>query len=296
MSKTTSHQLSPDLHNYTLSTFLGAIWVSLSCAVGPTIFKIALFSFPPFFAAFLRIGIIACILLPLGRKIPKTIGQVFLLSITSITFSYALLMLALQHIDAEVVVILGTLEVPACAILAWIFFKERLAKKQLAGTLLSMIGIYFVVKQPQVFIEIKLVFCVVAAMLVSAFSTIQTKWLKEENPLVITTWSLVFATPQLLILSLLFEDTQIHALLHTTFEAYAIILLTTLPTAASFVIWTIIIQRHKINSIMPIFLIEPVFGVMFGHFFLQEFITLSIVLGCTLTVAGISLAVLHKSN
>ena len=163
-------------------TFLCAIGITLCMGMSPVILKFSLSHFPPFLAVLMRMSAMAIILLPFAMKHrPKRMGTVWLLSILLFSAYYTFLTLGLKNINSGIASILIKLDVPICAILAIIFFKENFVFKQFVGIIIAMFGVYYIIEQPNIMPELKSCFLVLGATVSYSLSIILTKYLKDEK-------------------------------------------------------------------------------------------------------------------
>ncbi|HIC80790.1 MAG TPA: EamA family transporter, partial [Kiloniellaceae bacterium] len=108
-------------------------------------------------------------------------------------------------------------------------------------------------------------------------------------------WIAVFATPQLALASLLIEEGQIEALRVAGFWAYfAIVYQAVAVVAVGYGAWYWLLRRYQLNQVMPAMLLIPVFGVFSGIVFLGETLTVNLVIGGLVTVAGVAIIILRR--
>ncbi|MEM8919905.1 MAG: EamA family transporter, partial [Pseudomonadota bacterium] len=87
---------------------------------------IADMSVPPIFYAALRFGLIALLLIPFLRPVPKKIGQLFLIAMGIGAAHFAFLFLGLQTAEASAAAVATQLGVPFSTLLSMVFLGEKI--------------------------------------------------------------------------------------------------------------------------------------------------------------------------
>lgn len=270
----------------------GAMWGSSFVTV-----KLALLQLPPLFVSALRLSLAGIVLIGFVEAPRRcALFQIFLISITLYVVNFALINSGIKYVDAGLASIIIQFEVPMAAILSMIFLHERLSIIQIVGLIISFIGIFLVSYMPHVFGHLIGVILLLGGAFSYALSMIQIKILKEVKALSLVVYSSLMAGIQLMIASFFMEHNQLSALEHinltTAFSMLSYIILGTL----TFFIWTRLLHRYYINQIMPFSLLTSVFAIAFGAFFLNEIITLRIILGAILTISGVALVTLRVED
>lgn len=272
---------------------LAALLCSALWGTNFAIIKIALSQIPPLFFSGLRLGLVGILLMG-WVKIPRQhFLALFLMSITLYSLNFGLMMIGLHEIDAGLAAIITELEVPFSAILAALFLKDRMQGLQILGLVIAFIGAYFVCNTPAVTGNITPILFIIGATCSYAFSNIQIKWLPKIDALTIVVYASLFAAPQLLLASAMLEENQLSALTTIDFQTGLACIYTCTMATLSFFIWTRLIKIYSVNQIIPFGLLIPLFGVLSGILLLDEEITLKIIFGGIITIAGVWL-VLYK--
>lgn len=265
----------------------GATFSTLKCAMG---------EMPPFFLSGLRLGIAGLILVGFAKSPRQSIAPILLISITMYSLNFSLLTLGMSEISAGLTSIITELEVPFAALLAVIFLKDRLTKMQLAGFVIAFTGVFFISNNPHYsghFLYILLILC---ATLSFAFSNIQLKWMPKIDAVTLIAYASLFAAPQLLLASALFEHHQINSFIHMHPKTAVSFICTTTMGTLAFVIWTQLLKRYSVNQVIPFALLIPVAGVIAGYGLLNETITLKILMGGIITIIGVGLVLLKPTS
>jgi O-acetylserine/cysteine efflux transporter len=174
--------------------------------------------------------------------------------------------------------------------LATVFLGERPKRTEIIGAAIAFVGIAVIAAArwtPQQLLPFA--FSVLGSFFLGA-SNIISKHSGEERPFSFVIWSSIFATPPLLLLSLLLED---HQLIWSTLTApsfHAMISVAYLAWGSTFVgygLWNLLLQRHDATRVVPFYLLVPVFGIIVGVLVLGEAFTTATLWGSLLIFAGL---------
>ena len=111
----------------------------------------------------------------------------------------------------------------------------------------------------------------------------------------LTAWIAVFGTPQLLVMSLIFEDGHVEAVRSAGPVVWAAVLyLGLVMTAFGYALWYTLVRRHPVSTVAPFLLLLPVFSVIGGILFLGEELTGQIALGGAIVVAGVTFILIER--
>jgi O-acetylserine/cysteine efflux transporter len=107
----------------------------------------------------------------------------------------------------------------------------------------------------------------------------------------------IFATPQLFVASAIFETGQIEEIQSASLQAWlAVVYLGLVMTALGYAMWYRLLGLYSVNSVMPFLLLLPVTAVLGGVFFLDEILTIKIVAGGGLAIAGVAIITLRRNS
>jgi O-acetylserine/cysteine efflux transporter len=257
--------------------------------------KFGLQELTPLLMLSLRFLIVGVVLIPLcpyprGRMLP--IG---LLSVVLGTIHFSLMFNGIRGVDAGVAAVAIQLQVPFAAILAAIFFKDRLGWRRVLGMAFAFVGVAMLAGEPRMASSLFSLALVVSASFVWAISNIQVKLIGEINPLSLLAWSSLMSAPQLFGLSLLMEHGQMAAIADAGWRGWgAIAYMVVCVSGIGYGIWYYLVPRYAVNQTMPFTLMVPVFGVVSGALVLGERMTWLMLAGSALTVAGVAVIILRR--
>ena len=257
--------------------------------------KIGLEQLPPLTFMALRFFLVAALLVPFVPVPWGRLRELYGYSVSLGVVHFALIFGALPHVDAAVAAIAIQIQVPFAALLAVLFFKDRIGWRPLFGMAVSIAGVAILAGEPRAGSPLWAVAMVVLAALVWAVSNIQVKRLADLGSLQLNAWMALFATPQLVVLSLLLEDGQMAAVWNADGRAYAAVAYQAVVIVIlGYGIWYRLLARYPVSQAMPWTLLVPVFGVLSGVLFLGEPVTGGLVIGGVLTVCGVAVIVVRR--
>jgi O-acetylserine/cysteine efflux transporter len=278
------------LRDLGLVVLIMAIW-GLNYSIG----KIGVSAVPPIMLIAIRFAVVAVLVLPFAPVPRGHFRRIFYLSFTIGVFHFAPNFTGLRFVDSGVGAILNQLSVPFSAILAAIFFKDRLGWRRLLGMALAFVGVAVLVGEPKRETDLWGAFLMMAAALAWAISLVQTKFLNQVNPLALVGWMSLMAVPQLFVLSLLLEHEPVAAALVMGWRGWGPILyMAIMVSVVSHSLWYGLVHRYPINVTSPFALLTPAFGVLFGVLVLHEDVTWGVLAGGLLTLAGVGIITVRR--
>jgi O-acetylserine/cysteine efflux transporter len=257
--------------------------------------KIGLQQLPPILMIALRWGLVGLVLLPFGLPARGQWGQIVMISVTLGLLHFSLMFWGLRILDAATAAIAIQLQVPFAAILAAVFFDDRLGWRRALGLTIAFAGVAIIAGEPRLNGQYLALATVITAACIWSVANIQIKKLGEINGFVLNGWIGILATPQLLIASWLLEQDQWQSLVTADWRAYASILYQTfLVVVFGYGLWFRLLRMYEVNQVMPFVLLVPVFGVLSGVLMLGEVLTLTFMIGGALTIVGVAIIIVRR--
>lgn len=258
--------------------------------------KAGLAELPPIFFVAVRFAAVAVVLAPFVRLSRNKLPQLVALSVTLGGLHFSMMFIGLRSLDVATSAIAIQLQVPFAAILAAIVFKDKLGWRRLLGMAIAFGGVALIAGEPRFDGNLLPLALVVSAALVWSIANIQIKALGDEvDVFALSAWVALLAAPQLFLVSFLFEDGQMQAMQAASWRAWgAVAYQVVLVTIFGYGIWYSIMRRHPINQVMPFTLLVPLFGVLSGIIFLDESLTIPMLIGSAATIAGVAIIVIRR--
>lgn len=284
---------SPDMRpqHVAVATFVMALW-GLNFVVA----KVGLEQLPPIFFMFLRFAVVAVVLGPFVARPSGQWGKILAISVTLGLLHFSLMFTGLKVIDASTAAIAIQLQVPLAAVLAWLILGDRLGWRRAIGMAIAFCGVVLIAGEPKLRGDLIYLLMIIAAAAIWSVGAVQIKRLEPIDGVVLNTWIAIFASPQLLVASLILEDGQWQALQNADLWAWlAVLYQSVLVYGLGYGLWFWLLARYQVNQTMPFLLLVPLFGVAAGVVFLGEALTLLLILGGLLTVGGVAIVTLWQS-
>lgn len=287
MERGSPWRLSLGWRDLSLVVVLSVIW-----GVSTPISKIGVTALPPLFMLAARFVIVAlaAVFYPVSGVHRK---KLFRLSLTLCVLHFPCMFIGLRYVDASVAAVLQPLQLPFAVLLAGFIFGERLRARAIAGVVLAFVGVVVIAGAPNIFAAGWTgLMLMIAAAFFWAVASIQMKSLGRISPFAANAWLAVFAAPELMLESWMFEQSPLSSLSGMTVSgAGAILYLVVLTTFVGYGIWFKLVQTHPVSVVMPFTLTNPVFGILSSALLLGEHITAQFIAGAVLTLAGLALIV-----
>lgn len=278
------------LRHLVLVLVIMAIW-GLNYPVG----KIGVGAVPPMMMIGIRFLVVGALVLPFVPVPWPHMRRIFYLSVVIGVLHFAPNFTGLKYVDSGVGAILNQLSVPFSAILAAIFFHDRLGWRRLLGMILAFAGVAVLMGEPKRATDLWGAALMIFAALAWAVSLIQTKFLKQVHPLSLVGWMTLMAAPQLIALSLVLEERPVAAALDMGWSGWGPILyMAIFVSVVSHSLWYGLVHRYPINVTSPFALLTPVFGVLFGVLILDEPLTWWMLAGSLIALAGVAIITIRR--
>ncbi len=273
-----------------------AVLVALIWGMGFVVAKGAMADFPPILLMALRFGITALALVWFAGPIGANLKWLVLISLVGAAIQYSLTFTGIKGVDVGLAALVVQLEVPFLVILGALILGERPAPLKWVGIAVAFVGVA-VISWSEPFRGALLP---VALLICGAFSwalgQVMVRFVVGMSGLSITAWTALLAAPQLLLLSLLFEDGQRLAILRAGPDVLAAALyLGLVMTALGYFLWNALILRNEVGRIAPFLLLLPIFSMIGGVIFLGEDLTAHRLIGGAVVLSGIGLITLTRT-
>lgn len=258
--------------------------------------RLALEHFPPFFLTAMRFGFATLLLIALVPRPPqsqmKLISGISILNTLHFSLPYVGMSLGLSIASTSITAQLG---VPFSCLLSALFLGDRLGVWRLSGLIIAFGGMFVVFGAPNIAEHQLAFYLTLAGAFFWASANILMKHVQNVPPLSMMAWMSLFSTPQLLIISLVFEPGAWHSLQSVPLSAALGVAYTVLlSTIVAHGLWYFLLSNNPITHVAPYSLTVPVLGTLFGLWFFHEPISWHIVVGGLITLAGIGIIVLRR--
>ncbi len=280
---------------YLQLSLLGSIW-----GASFLFMRIATPEFGPFSLVFIRCGVAAIFLSPLlllGKEFKLVLARwwTFIwLGATSVAIPFCLFAYATLHITAGSASVLNATTPMFSAVIAWIWLKEQLNIMTIAGLLLGFSGVFVLSlgRGGLSFNLLPIVAALCATCLYGYGSCYARKHFAGYKASTTAAGSQLGAAIILLPFGLLFWPDQMPSIKSWVSG----ILLAVFCTALALIMFFHLIKKEGVARTVSVTYLIPVFGILWGVIFLQEVVTIFMLLGGGLVLAGVALTGIKKTS
>ena len=253
--------------------------------------------FPPIFLMGMRFTLAALILVWFVRPMWNEAGKLAAVTFFGGTLAYGLQFTGLMDLDASTAALVVQLEVIFAAIMASVFFHDRLSRQQWFAMILAFAGVALIAGEPEVQAAPLPFIMVVGGGAAWAAGQTMVKSLGPVGGLRLIAWFSAFAGPQLLAASFIVESDQWQAVRTATWAGWsAVVYLAVIMTATGYALWFRLLGRYRMNQVVPFLLLVPVTSIAGGVFFLGETLSPRIIAGGILVMTAVAFIHWRQAN
>jgi len=274
-----------------------ALLVVLIWGVNFSFIKVGLQELPPILFSALRFAVVA---LPavLFIPFPKTskwnvIGVGMFLGV----FKFGLLFIAMKSdASAGLSSLILQAQVFFTIVLSVLFLKEHIAKVQIAGIGIAVIGFSFYMFNAGGNITVLGLMLILSAAFFWAIANVMMKRMQGVNLFHFIIWVSLIPPLPLLALSLLMETSNpVEVLLSTSMKTWAALAYVSyISTLLAFALWGALLKNYSAASVTPFALLIPVVGMLTSNIMLNESLETSEIVGALMIMSGLVICVLGK--
>jgi O-acetylserine/cysteine efflux transporter len=261
--------------------------------------KVGVQNFPPVLFTALRFTALALVLVPFLRWHPGRMLQLLTAAALSGGLQFSLLFTGLAltaHVGS--VAIASQLGVPFTTLMSVVLLGEVIHWRRRLGILLAFGGVALIAMQPGVVAERAGLALVVLSAFVGSLGVIAVKRLGEAiRPLELQAWFAFSGLPVLWPLTYWLEHGQRAAIDAAGTEGWGALAFTVVCSsliAHTGYYW--LIRRYPVSSVSPLTTLSPVCSVILGVVLLGDALTLKLVAGGVLTLAGVTIIALRDPS
>jgi O-acetylserine/cysteine efflux transporter len=270
--------------------------ITLIWGLNLVVSKFGLEELPPLVFSALRFAVVAACTFPFLRVIRGRMGAMVVAALLAGGLNFALLFAGLALAEnVSAVAIASQLTVPFTTLLSVGLLGETVRWRRWSGIALSFTGVLVMGLDPAAFAYWPSLLLVVASALVGSLGVIALKRLPGFAPLEIQAWFSWISLPVLGVLALLIEQPTAAGLADVSWRAWGALAYTALlGTLVGHTVFFHLVSRHPVTRIAPLTVLSPVFSVCFAIWLLDDELTLRLVVGGALTLAGVVIISLRE--
>jgi O-acetylserine/cysteine efflux transporter len=261
--------------------------------------KVAVQAIPPMALMAVRFVLVAAVLLPFVRAPRGKMKGIFLYSLVWGGLHFSLMLTGLAKVDASVASVVIQLQVPFASLLAALFFGDKLGWRRGMGMALAFCGVIVIAMGRSggdvAATSLPHLLMILGAALAFSVSNAQVKWMGEVSAFQLNAYASLFAAPQLFLLSLWLEEGQVASFMVADVTVWLCLgYMALFSTIVAYGLWQPFVRRFDVNQTAPFLLLVPVFGVGVGVAWLGEPLSMPLILGGVLVLAGVAVILIRR--
>lgn len=273
-----------------LATFVAASW-GLNAAVT----KYGALNIPPLTLLVFRYFLTALIFLPFAKIKKSETGPLLKIAFLEGVVTNGAIYTAFKYLSPTASTLLLQTGAPLAVMLACIFGRERISKKETAGIILSLAGVVVIAGLP----DISLLGC--ALILLSRLSWASTQLLYKKLPSITAAsfiaYMSLFALPFLIPAALISDYAAYGGVTDIKWGRLAVNMVYQVGVLSlSMIIWQRLIAAYGVSRISPFSILQIVFGILGGIALFGDVITLKMALGIAMVTSGLILTVYSRRS
>lgn len=259
--------------------------------------KFAVTELPPIFSAGVRFAVVALVCLPWLKPLYGRMKPVITLSLLMGFLHFALLFIALEMSNKiSGMAIIAQLGVPISVIMAVVLLGERVGVYRIFGITLAFGGAVLLGFDPDIFKDLPAVSVMFVSVVIMSYCAILMRNLRGVAPLELQAWIGLSSFTPLFALSYIMEGDQWPLVLEASWIGWvAVVYSAVISSVFAHAINFFLIQRYPIATVAPYSLLAPVIGVLTSVWLLGDALTWQLVVGGTITLAGVLLITLRSA-
>lgn len=272
-----------------------AVLVALIWGMGFVVAKAAMAHFPPILLMAIRFAITAAALVWVAAPPRGNVRRLLAVSVIGATIQYSLTFTGVKGVEAGLAALVIQLEVPFLVLLGALLLGERPGARKWLGMAVAFAGVGLIASQMRFGGEAATIAMLAGGALSWALGQVMVRGLTGMSGLSVTAWVALLATPQLFVMSAVFETGQVAAIRAAGPGVWAAaVYLGLVMTALGYWLWNSLILRHEVGRVGPFLLLLPVFSVLGGMVFLGEAPQPMRLLGGAVVLCGVAIITLDR--
>jgi O-acetylserine/cysteine efflux transporter len=274
-----------------------ALLIDLLWGLNSVVAKIGVDAVPPMMFMALRFVLVLALLFPFLKWKRGEIGAILAIAVTGGLLNFAFAFWGLRLSNASLSSIIGQLNAPFATLLSIVFLKEVVHWRRWLGMALAFGGVVYMSFDPEVLnVQTGAILTVIPAIAMSV-AQVQMRRLKDVGVFELQAWIALVCAPGLFLGSLVFERGQWASLQSATWPIWGAVVYNAL---AAGIIGQggmyFLLRRHNVALVTSLFLIAPVFAVVFGVWLLGEPMSARIIAGSVVTLIGVFIIALRQGR
>ncbi len=260
--------------------------------------KLGIENFPPVFFSALRFALLILVLFPFLKIVPGRMKRLLLFAFTLGVLHYSTMLIAIGLTgNMATLAILNQVYIPFGVILAVVFLKEQVGWKRWSGIALAFAGVMVMGFDPEVLRYTDAMIIVLISSLIIAVANVMARGLADISPFTLNAWVSAVAVLPLTGLSFIIEDGQIASLGNAGFGDWSAVAYNGFMVTLyghGMIYW--LFRQYGVGQVTPWLLLMPFFAVGLSVYFLGDVLTLRILAGGGMILAGVAIVTLRSAG
>lgn len=249
---------------------------------------------PPILFVTLRFAFAFVLMVPFVRWPRGQFRELALLAFILGALHFTTMFTAARYLEASTMAVMSQLQAVFSALLARLWFAERLGGIGWAGMAIAFAGVVLIAGEPRLGEQPWALGLPVVGCAVFAFYHARVKRIGTLSPHVLNCWVSLLIVPQTLAISLVLEQGHWAAIRDVTWIGVASLAYQIGPMVLiSYWAWYRLLYRYPLTRVAPFQMLVPLFGVLSGALILGEPLSLQKVAGGAVVIVGVALVVLR---
>ncbi|WP_191601595.1 EamA family transporter [Marinomonas algicola] len=175
-------------------------------------------------------------------------------------------------------------------LVGWLFLNETITANKLLGAGLALLGLALIMLTEGGAVTGKGLVLVLIASIFWSVNGLIVKRANTQSIFAFNVWGMLFAPLPLLLLAIMFNGAEVITKVPAQFNQNVLfsVLFQALPTTLfGYWLWNKMIMKYTLSAVAPMTLLVPVFGILGGHWFYDEDITLYQIIATILILTGL---------
>lgn len=272
--------------------------VALTWGLNTVLSKVGVDAMPPLLFATLRFVVVVLVSGWMLKPVGLRWKPVLLIAMLTGPIHYGIQFPGLKMAeDLSPMVIAMQLWVPFSVLFAAVFLKEKIPQLRLTGLIVSFAGIVILAFEPSVLRQLDAFLLTALAAAAYAGASVLMSRFGSLDPIQMQVWVALASVPFLAGGSAVFETGQVAAIMSAPAIIWFAIAFAAIGSSllANSAMWTLI-QKHPVSAITPWLQVSPISAVVLGVWLLGDPMTLQLLAGIGVSMAGFFIVALARKS
>lgn len=276
-----------------LAILVNAVWGSLF-----VVSTLGLYQFPPIFFTGLRFALLAVVLAPLLRPVPGQMRRLAVVALVMGIGMYVTLYLALAWAEnTGAVAVFDQLAVPFAVVLGIVCLGEAVSGRRIVGTAVALMGAFVIGFDPAALDDLDALAIITVSAFLYAVAMVLVRGLATVGAFTINAWMAAMSALPLLAVSAVFETGQLASVKNADIWGWAALAYAALVgSLVGHGGMYYLLRFYPVGLLAPFTLLTPVFAVAGGVLFLEDQLTVPLLVGSALILAGVLVVTMGKAR